>query len=180
MNPVDICQRVLGPDKLSEIIGKLSSPQIKAALKEGGIKVKLPAGIVSQQRRRALWSTRILAAVEQRNEALASEVLQQWLLHHHRAMLVRYLDILGVKHRDGETEDSFLLSCPRDQVHDAARRLLAEHDASEVRAYLHYIAHQQRASVFEDFAPMQADRREAPGEPDGSEQTGADGPADDA
>ena len=154
MKPVEICKGILGDDKLNEVIGTLTSPQIKAVLKEGGIKVKLPGGFVSQQKRRKLWSERILEGVETGNNDVAGELLQQWLLNHHRAMLVAYLDQLNVRHRDGETDDSFLLSCPKQAIHDGAMELLRRFDGVEVRAYLHYIAYQQRSPVFEDFAPL--------------------------
>ena len=47
MNPVQICKKVLGDDKLSAILEQLSSSQIKQVLKEGGLKVKLSGGFVS-------------------------------------------------------------------------------------------------------------------------------------
>ena len=154
MKPTEICHAVLGAEGLSGIIGELSSPQIKAVLKEGGLKAKLPAGIVSQARRREIWSSRILGAIEGDNQSVAGELLQQWLLNHHRGLLIAYLDALGVKHRDGETDESFLLSRPERRLREAALALLASHDRTIAAAYLLYIAHQQRASVFEGWEPL--------------------------
>ncbi len=156
MKPAEICKQVLGPEKLGEIYHKLSSPQIKAVLKEGGIKPKLPGGFVSQSRRRKIWSSRIISAIDTDNDAVAGELLQQWLLNHQRGLLVAYLDALGVKHRDGETDESFLLSGSKDALRDEARKLLAAHDSVDVAAYLLYIAYQQRSNVYDDWEPLAA------------------------
>jgi hypothetical protein len=156
MKPVEICQRVLGSEKLEEVLSKLSSPQIKSVLKEGGVKVKLPAGIVSQQRRRQIWSTRVKEAIAGDNQEAAGQLLQQWLLHHERALLISYLDTLGVKHSAGETDDSFLLSIQAERAREAAQQLLASRDPVVVRAYLHYIAYQQRSTVFEGWEALEA------------------------
>ncbi|MFH1131494.1 MAG: hypothetical protein V1754_09170 [Pseudomonadota bacterium] len=154
MNPIDICKQKLGLGKINQILEELSSLHVKTVLKQGGLKVKLPGGFVSQQRRRELWSRKIIGAIEQNNEDTARELLQQWLLHRRRAVLIRYLDLLEVKHRDGETDDSFLLSKPAEKIRDCAKRLMGEFDSIEVAAYLLYIAHQQRASVFDDWEPL--------------------------
>jgi hypothetical protein len=69
--------------------------------------------------------------------------------------LIKYLDALEVRHREGETDDSFLLSHDKDQVLKCAADLLDEHgDNPEVLAYLAYVAHQQRSNVFDEWPPM--------------------------
>jgi len=67
-----------------------------------------------------------------------------------------YLDTLGVSHHNGETDQSFLLGTPKEKVHEAARALLESEarDPIDVKAYLLYIAYQQRSPVFEDFEPL--------------------------
>ena len=151
MKPAQICKQVLGPDKLKAILGELSSPQIKAVLKEGGIKVKLPGGYVSQKKRRDLWTNRIMGAMETDSDTVAGELLQQWLLHHRREMLIALLDRLGVKHRQGETDESFLVAGSTEKVREAAAWLLTQYDRVEAVAYLLYIAFQQRSPVFDDW-----------------------------
>jgi hypothetical protein len=151
MRPADICKDILGKEKLDTVLDEMSSPQIKAALKEGNLKVKLPGGYVSQSKRRTLWKSKINAAIEQDNHELAAEVLQQWLLNHRRMMLIGFLDRLGVKHRDGETDDSFLISNSAEKVREAARWLLGQHERVETTAYLHYIAYQQKTQVFDGW-----------------------------
>jgi hypothetical protein len=151
MKPAQICKQVLGPKKLLDVLGELSTPQVKAVLKEGGVKVKLPGGYVSQQKRRTLWTDKISAAIDTDNDDAASELLQQWLLHHRRQMLMDLLDRLGVKHRQGETDESFLLSGSTEKLREAASWLLGQHDRVEAVAYLRYIAFQQRSPVFDGW-----------------------------
>lgn len=167
MRPADICKDILGKEKLDSVLNELSSPQIKAALKEGNVKVKLPGGYVSQNKRRTLWKSRIDAAIEQDNHELAAELLQQWLLNHRRVILIEFLNRLGVKHRDGETDDSFLISNSAEKVRDAARWLLGQHDRIETTAYLHYIAYQQKTQVFEGWEGLSATE-------DGGDEEGGD------
>jgi hypothetical protein len=157
MKPADICIKYLGPERLDAILEELSSPQIKAVLKEGDVKLKAPAGYVSQQKRREQWSAKIRAGIEAGNQALAAELLQQWLLNHRRALLIAYLDRLEVKHRQGETDESFLIARPAEKIREAASWLLEqEQDHAAAQAYLLYIAHQQRATVFDDWEPLRA------------------------
>ncbi|MCC6746506.1 MAG: hypothetical protein IT371_02545 [Deltaproteobacteria bacterium] len=154
MKPADICQFVLGSSKLAQILDELTNPQIKTVLKEGNVKVKMPSGFVPQQRRRQLWSARILESVVQQNQTAAAELLQQWLLNHRRPLLVGFLDQLGVSHRNGETDQSFLLSGAVVKIRDAAERLMVDFDRGEAAAYLNYIAYQQRATVFDGWEPL--------------------------
>ena len=154
MQPVAICTDVLGADRVAAIVDDLPAPQVKAALKEGGIKVKLPGGYVSQARRRKVFRARVLAALEAENQDLAAELLRQWLLRRRRAMLVELLDALAVKHTSGETDESFLIDRPAAEVRAAAAALLGRHDPREAAAYLYFIAHQQRARVFDGWEPL--------------------------
>jgi hypothetical protein len=157
MKPVDICKNYLGNERVDAILAALSSPQIKAVLKEGDVKLKTTAGYVSQQKKREQSAAKIRAGIEAGNQALAAELLQQWLLNHRRALLIAYLDRLEVKHRQGETDESFLIARPAEKVREAAAWLLEhEADRAEAQAYLLYIAHQQRASVFDDWEPLRA------------------------
>ncbi len=166
MKPTDICKSFLGAERIDAILEELSSPQIKAVLKEGDIKLKSTAGYVSQQKRREQSAAKIRSGIETGNQPLAAELLQQWLLNHRRSMLIAYLDRLEVKHRQGETDESFLIARPAEKVREAAAWLL-EHEPSrrEAQAYLHYIAHQQRANVFEDWEPLRTPASEASAPP---------------
>ncbi len=161
MRPAEICHAYLGDELLAEIVDALSSPQIKAVLKEGGLKVKLSGGFVTQKKRRGVWSDKILGALRSDNDEVASELLQQWLLNHQREILVDYLDGLGVKHRAGETDDSFLFSKPADLLREQAGRLMERHPRQIVGAYLAYIAFQQKSNVYDGWAPLDLARLDA-------------------
>ena len=160
MRPTAICLEVLGQDKLTDVIGKLSSQQIKVVLKDGGIKLKRSGGYTSQARKRQLRVSRILHSLAQGDDDVAGVLLQQWLLNHRREMLVDYLEMLGVKHRDGETDETFLLSRPEQEVRGAATKLAEKYEDAEVRAYLLYVAHQQGSSVFQGSSVSEQERAE--------------------
>jgi hypothetical protein len=164
MKPDEICTTILGKTRIESILQELSTQQVKAILSEGDVKVKLPAGYVSQQKRRQAWSTKIVASIEGGNQTLAAELLQQWLLNRRRKMLIDFLDHLEVKHRHGETDESFLVSRSSDRVRADAAWLLTQHDSAEAMAYLAYIAYQQRSTVFdgwEGISPSGAPATEA-------------------
>ena len=167
MQPSEICQNILGAERLAELLAQLSSPQVKAVLKEGGLKAKLPGSFSTQKKRRSAWSNRINAALAEGNDAAASELLQQWLLNHERQLLVDYLEALGVPHRAGETDESFLFSKAPESLREQATKLMDSHTPEVVVAYIAYIAFQQKSHVFDDWAPLAAygARAEATQEP---------------
>jgi hypothetical protein len=76
------------------------------------------------------------------------------LLNHERELLMDYLEALGVKHRAGETDESFLFSHPPEKLREEASHLLDKHPQKVALAYLAYIAHQQKSNVFEDWPPL--------------------------
>ena len=156
MKPAEICTAILGKTRIESILQELSTPQVKAILSEGDVKVKLPAGYVSQTKRRQAWTAKIVAAIEEANQTLCAELLQQWLLNHRRKMLIDFLDHLEVKHRHGETDESFLISHSVERVRADAAWLLTQHDRAEAIAYLAYIAYQQRSTVFDGWEELGA------------------------
>ncbi len=152
MKPATICNEILGKEKTAAVLEELSSPQIKAILKEGAVKVKVPGGYVSRQKKRRVWSTRVTNAIaEGESHDMAAELLQQWLLNHRRPMLIAFLNHLGAEHLQGETDDSFLLVASKDRILESAEHLLKTHDRAEVIGYLLYIAFQQKSAVFDDW-----------------------------
>ena len=155
MRPAEICNVFLGQSKIASLLERLSSPQTKAILKKGSLKVKAGSGFVSLQKRRQLSSNKILAAISDDNDEVAGEFLQQWLLNHRRQMLMDYLDSLGVKHSAGETNDSFFFSTDPEQARHAAIQLMESYPSNEAAAYLCYVAHQQRSNVFDAWEPLQ-------------------------
>jgi hypothetical protein len=97
------------------------------------------------------WTAATLTLPEQ----VANELLQDYLLHEHRAVIVRYLGLLGIPHAEGMIEDGFdLASLPKERVQDAARTLLASADSAAAELYLKYLVVQGGPwSVIEDALP---------------------------
>jgi hypothetical protein len=99
------------------------------------------------------WTAATLTLPDQ----IANNLLQDYLLHDHRATIVRYLDLLGIPHSDGMIEESFdLASLPKERVQDAARTLLASTDHPAVGLYLKYLVVQGGPwSVIEEVLPTE-------------------------
>jgi hypothetical protein len=97
------------------------------------------------------WTAATLSLPEQ----IANNLLQDYLLHDHRATIVSYLDLLGIPHPDGMIEESFdLASLPKERVQDAARTLLASTDRPAAELYLKYLVVQGGPwSVIEEVLP---------------------------
>jgi len=82
------------------------------------------------------WTAATLTLSEQ----IVNELLQDYLLHEHRAVIVSYLDLLGIPHSDGMIGENFdLASLPKERVQDAARTLLASADRPAAELYLKYL-----------------------------------------
>jgi hypothetical protein len=82
------------------------------------------------------WTAATLTLPEQ----IVNELLQDYLLHEHRAVIVSYLDLLRIPHSDGMIEENFdLVSLPKERVQDAARTLLASADRPAAELYLKYL-----------------------------------------
>jgi hypothetical protein len=97
------------------------------------------------------WTAATLSLPDQ----ISNNLLQDYLLHDHRATIVSYLDLLGIPHSDGMIEEGFdLASLPKERVQDAARILLASTDRPAVELYLKYLVAQGGPwSVIEEVLP---------------------------
>jgi hypothetical protein len=147
MTPAEIVSR-LPREKIEEILSELNSGQYKAVLRAGGLSTKVPSACVLQKARRRIWSKRIREGLGSGREALASELLYQWLLFHRRQMLMDYLDGLGVSHVRGETEETFTKTVPPGKLTERAFELMKEHDARDVAIYVLFLDHHQESDVF--------------------------------
>ena len=101
--------------------------------------------------RLANWTAATLALPD----AIANNLLQEYLLHDHLATIVSYLELLGIPHSAGIIEESFDLdSLPKERVQDAARTLLASADRPAAELYLKYLVVQGGPwSVIEEVLP---------------------------
>jgi hypothetical protein len=97
------------------------------------------------------WTAATLTLPDQ----IVNELLQDYLLHEHRALIVSYLDLLAIPHSDGMIEENFdLTSLPKERVLDAARTLLASTDRPAAELYLKYLVVQGGPwSVIEETLP---------------------------
>jgi hypothetical protein len=97
------------------------------------------------------WTAATLSLPDQ----IVNSLLQDYLLHDHRTMIVSYLDLLEIPHSDGIIEESFdLASLPKERVQDAARTLLASTDRTAAELYLKYLVVQGGPwSVIEEVLP---------------------------
>ena len=90
----------------------------------------------AQPERLVNWTAATLTLPDQ----IANNLLQDYLLHDHRATIVNYLDLLGIPHSDGMIEESFdLASLPKERIQDAARTLLESTDRPAAELYLKYL-----------------------------------------
>jgi hypothetical protein len=69
-------------------------------------------------------------------EVAANNLIRGWLLKKHTAMLVDYLNLLGVEHKDGVVE-TLPETMPDDKIKAAVDGLLAKYPAASVTVYLH-------------------------------------------
>ena len=147
MHPVEIAKRI-GPEKLEAILSELNTAQLKSVLKAGGLPHKTPPAVVTPSARRRHLAKRAARALEQENAGAAGELFYQWLLHRRRKMLADYLTRLGVKHVNGETEESFTKTVPRDHLLQEARALMSHYDPQDVAIYVMFLDHHQESDVF--------------------------------
>jgi hypothetical protein len=70
-----------------------------------------------------------------RLDAVASNLIRVWLLKKHSAMLVDFLDALGIAHKDGVVDD-LPENINDSKLKDAIEKLLAKYPKEEVTVYL--------------------------------------------
>lgn len=153
MKPIDICKN-LGPEKVDAYYGELSGKEIRAVLKAGGSHSNTPSTAFSQAARRKVWRKRFDAEFDKANENLALAFLIEWLMRHHRGMLVDYLDHLGVKHTQGETDEDFCETKSPEELREGVKVLLGKYPAHEVGTYLLLVGHLQETPIFDETAEV--------------------------
>lgn len=148
MKPIQICQ-TLGAERLNAYYAELSGKELRDVLRAGGASVNVPPTAYTQAARRNAWRRRFDAEFTGGNQQLAMALLLEWLLRHHRAMLVDYLDFLEVKHTMGETDEDFLKTRDEDRLRAGFEHLLAKYPAHEAATYLLLVGHVQESTVFD-------------------------------
>ena len=82
------------------------------------------------------WTAATLSLPDQ----IVDDLLKQYLLHEHRAVIVTFLDLLKIPHSEGIIEEKFdLATLTNERVQEAARSLLASADRAGSELYLKYL-----------------------------------------
>lgn len=149
MKPTEICQ-VLGAEHIDAYYNELSGKEVRAVLKAGGSHSNTPKTAFTQAARRKVWRKRFDAEFSAANDQLALALLIEWLMRHHRYMLVEYLDFLGVKHTQGETDEDFCETRTPEQLQDGAKMLLEKHPPHHVGTYLLLVGHLQETAIYDE------------------------------
>ena len=78
----------------------------------------------------------VASLAKPRLELIAASLLREWLMKKQTAMLVDFLDAMGITHKDGAVDD--LPETVEDsKLHAAVEKLLAKFPPEEVAVYLH-------------------------------------------
>lgn len=86
--------------------------------------------------RLANWTAGTLSLPDQ----IVDELLKEYLLHEHRAVIISFLELLNIPHADGMIDESFDIATLSDeQVQQAARSLLGSADRMGAVVYLKYL-----------------------------------------
>ena len=107
------------------------------------------------------WMGKELA--QRRGESMAEQVLQVWLMRAREAMLVKFVETLGIAHDGKGAVDDLPETLDAAVLKTAVDGLLAEFDAKEVAVYLHVFQMQKRDGWPELAAILAEDPRLALG-----------------
>jgi hypothetical protein len=85
----------------------------------------------------AIWTAATLSLPDQ----MVEDMLKNYLLHEHRAVIISFLELLKIPHADGMIDESFdLATLSNEQLQKAAHSLLASADRMGAVLYLKYLA----------------------------------------
>lgn len=148
MLPIEICNH-LGKERVDAFYNELSGKEVRAVLKAGGSHSGTPATAYTKAARLKAWRKRFDAEFAKNNGQLALALLIEWLMRHHRQMLIDYLDHLEVKHNQGETDEDFCETRTPEQLREGVDMLLGKYEAHHVGVYLLLVGHLQETRVFD-------------------------------
>ena len=148
MIPIEICKH-LGKERADAFYDELSGKEVRAVLKAGGSHSGVPSTAFTRAQRLKAWRKRFDAEFEKENQQLALAFLIEWLMRHHRQMLIDYLDFLEVKHNHGETDEDFCETNSPEKLREGATMLLGKYEKHEVAVYLLLVGHLQETHVYD-------------------------------
>jgi hypothetical protein len=149
VKPIQICTH-LGQEHVNSFYGELAGGEIRKVLKAGGTNASVPSTAFTREQRLKAWRRRFDAEFERGNDQLALALLLEWLMRHHRQMLVDYLDFLGVEHRQGETDEDFCETNSPEKLREGIDVLMAKYPPHHVAVYLLLVGHLQETAVFDE------------------------------
>jgi hypothetical protein len=138
VKPLHICQQ-LGRPQIDAFYDELSGKEVRAVLKAGGSHAGVPATAYTRSQRLKAWRRRFDNEFDSGNEQLALALLIEWLMRHHRSMLVDYL----------ETDEDFCETRTPEQLREGVDMLLGKYPAQHVGVYLLLVGHLQETVVFD-------------------------------
>jgi hypothetical protein len=148
VTPLEICQQ-LGTANIDAYYNELSGKEVRAVLKAGASSTAVPKTAYTKAARLAAWRRRFDSELSGGNGQLALALLIEWLMRHHREMLVDYLDFLGVEHRSGETDEDFCETNPPEKLREGVQMLLGKYPPHHVATYLLLVGNLQNTKVFD-------------------------------
>jgi hypothetical protein len=148
VRPLEICKH-LGPERIDAYYNELSGKEVRSVLKAGGSHAGVPSTAYTRNARLKAWRKRFDAEFDSGNEQLALALLIEWLMRHHRQMLIDYLDFLEVPHRQGETDEDFCETRPPETLREGIDVLLEKYEPHEVSTYLLLVGNLQETHVFD-------------------------------
>ena len=148
MIPIEICKH-LGKERADAFYEELSGKEVRAVLKAGGSHSGVPSTAFTRSQRLKAWRKRFDAEFEKENQQLALAFLIEWLMRHHRQMLVDYLDFLEVKHNQGETDEDFCETNSPEKLREGSTMLLGKYEPHHVAVYLLLVGNLQETGVFD-------------------------------
>lgn len=74
-------------------------------------------------------------------DPVIDDLLKQYLLHEHRPVIIRFLELLAIPHTEGMIDEDFdYNTLAADRVLEAARTLLTAEDRTGAEVYINYLA----------------------------------------
>ena len=121
--------------ELFESLSEENKPAYKGLMQAAASRRKLRPVFLERKPRveRHQWMQGILA--QPASEELSLEVLQNWLLGPHRALLGDFLDACGIEHQEGLIDD-IPAQPAREKVDAAVEAVIAKHPPLAVKVYL--------------------------------------------
>ena len=94
------------------------------------------------------------------SDALATHLLQAWLLGANKQMLCDFLDALGIAHAEDGTVEEIPASPPKEKISAAVDQLLAKYPAEVVAIYLHAFRDMDSSAQWPPLSAILQERNE--------------------